>query len=62
MQKTVGRDDVVEGLGLSLCVDAAPHVAEVAQQVKSVELQEQVAMHEAFGQPGVPVLKGDALM
>ena len=31
MQQTVGGDDVVEGLGLALCINGAAHIGQVAE-------------------------------
>ena len=40
MQQTVGGDDVVEGLGLALCINGATHVGQVAENVEGIELDE----------------------
>ena len=49
VQQTVGGDDVVEGLGAALGVDAAADVGEVAEQVEAVEHDDQIAFHETLG-------------
>ena len=54
MEQAVGGNDVVERFGAALRVDVTAHVGEIAEQVEAVEHQRQVAVHEAFGQSGVP--------
>lgn len=54
VEEGIGGDDVVEGFGAALGVDGVADVGEVAEDVETVELKEQVAVHEAFGEAGIP--------
>ena len=48
MEEGVGGQDVVEGFGAALRVDAVADVRELAEHVEAVELQEQVAVHKSL--------------
>ena len=54
MKEGVGGQDVVEGLGAALRVDAVADVRELAEHIEAVELQEQVAVHKSLCDACIP--------
>ena len=47
------RCDVGPCFHSALCINGAPHIAEVAQKVEGIEHADEVSVHEAFGARGV---------
>ena len=54
MEEGVGRDEVIEGLGTSLSIDGLLDIGELTEHIEAIELKEQIAVHEPFGEASVP--------
>ena len=50
----IAGDDVVEGLGHALGIDVVARVAELAEDVEGIKLQEEIALEESLCQSGIP--------
>ena len=54
MQERITRRDVVPCLSATLCVDGAPDVGEIAEEVEAVEHADEVAVEETLRKAGIP--------
>ena len=50
----IAGDDVVEGLGHTLGIHVVTGIAQLAEDIEGVKLQEEIALEESLCQSGIP--------